>query len=295
MNQCGKKQNRVVVEIAGVVVAICSDRLEATVQLGNSYRDFFCDGEPEITLHLQYEGLPPIALRDEDRVFDSETVWRLFRIGGRNAIVLGAYDSGLPPYQIALFDDEIRRVEVYSEPVRRPDGMLPDPLGYLLSQVLMVCLLARARGLMVHACGIDDGGRGYLFAGNSTHGKSTMARLWAGRAAVLNDDRIVLRRREGRFWMYGTPWHGDYTAVSPAGVPLEKLFFLRHADRNRAQRVEPVTAASMLLSRCFLPLWDATGMEYTLDFCAGLAEAVPCYELGFVPDEDVMDFVRCVS
>jgi len=219
-------------------------------------------------------------------------------VEGKNIFVLRSPASGPLPYRIAVFDDDLRQGEVYSrvpDPEQSPDGLLPNPLEFPLSEVLMVCLLAQGRGLMVHACGIDDGGRGYLFAGNSTHGKTTMARLWKERAVVLNDDRIVLRRREGRFWMYGTPWHGDYSGVSPQGLPLEKVFFLRHAKTNAVRRVEGVTVASGILSRCFPPLWDAAGMNFTVDFCAQLAEAVPCYELDFVPDRSVVDFVRCVK
>jgi hypothetical protein len=78
-------------------------------------------------------------------------------------------------------------------------------------------------------------------------------------------------------------------------VPLEKVFFLRHAGDNWARRVEGVTAASMLLTRCFPPLWDAEGMGFSVDLCARLAEAVPCYELGFLPDERAVEYVRCVS
>jgi hypothetical protein len=103
----------------------------------------------------------------------------------------------------------------------------------------------------------------------------------------------VLRQRDGRFWMYGTPWHGEYSGVSPQGVPLERVFFLRHAPANAVRRVAGAAAASGLLTRCFPPLWDAAGMRYTLDFCAQLAAAVPFYDLGFLPDERVVDLVRC--
>jgi hypothetical protein len=51
----------------------------------------------------------------------------------------------------------------------------------------------------------------------------------------------------------------------------------------------------MLLARSFPPLSDADGMRFTLDFCAQLVDAVPCFELGFVPGKDVLDIVRCVS
>lgn len=80
---------------------------------------------------------------------------------------------------MAVFDNDFKHGEVYSripESGTSPDGLLGNPLEYPLAEVLMICLLAQGRGLMFHACGIDDNGRGYLFAGNSTHGKSTMGR-----------------------------------------------------------------------------------------------------------------------
>ena len=291
-------QKRIVVEIADIVFGISGDRPVETLQSEETYRDFLCTEDPEIIIHARYDGVPQILLRDEDRVFDSEMVWTLYRADGRNVFVLKSAVLGPSPYRIAVFDGDFRRGKVYSrapEPGETPDGLLPNPLEFPLSELLMMCLLARGRGLMVHACGIEDGGRGYLFAGNSTHGKSTMARLWQDEALILNDDRIVLRRREGRFWMYGTPWHGDYSGVSPQGVPLEKIFFLRHADANEVRRREDVAAASMLLTRCFPPLWDAEGMRFTLEFCGQLVADVPCYELGFVPDKNVLDLVRCVE
>jgi hypothetical protein len=95
--------------------------------------------------------------------------------------------------------------------------------------------------------------------------------------------------------MYGTPWHGDYTGVAPQGIPLEKIFFLNKGDVNSIQCLEGATAASKLLTRCFPPLWHEEGMSFTLDFCAQLVSDIPCYELDFMPDEDIVDFVRCAK
>lgn len=288
----------IVCQIAEIVFAVCSDRPMQSVRLEESYRDFLCAAEPDVTIRARYDGLPQIPLRVEDRVFDSEMIWSLYRIGGKNVFVFKSPALGPLPYRVAVFDPAFRCGEVYTralEPEWPTDGLLPSPLEFPLSEVLMVCLLAQGRGLMVHACGIDDGRCGYLFAGNSTHGKTTMARLWKDQAAILNDDRIVPRWHEGCFWMYGTPWHGEYSGVSPESVPLEKVFFLHHAEANEVHHCEDVTAASMLLARCFLPLWNAEGMRFTLDFCAQLVEAVPCYELSFVPEGSVVDFVRCVK
>jgi len=284
--------------IADISISVSGWKQAEPTGLRESLRVFLSDSEPDVTILFHAGPIPGLSLRDGDRLFDTGSPWALYRSGGHHVILLTSPAAGPEPYGVALFDEDFRKGDVYG---RIPDaelvagGLLPGSLEFPLSEVLMVCLLAKGRGLMVHACGIDDGGRGYLFCGNSTHGKTTMARLWQDGVTVLNDDRIVLRWKDGRFWMYGTPWHGDLVAVSPGGVPVEKVFFLRHAETNVLVPRTGAAASSMLLARAFPPLWDAEGMRFTLDFCARLTAEVPCYELGFVPDRTVLDLVRCAE
>ena len=289
--------NPLVFKIAEIVFALSRTPAVISPLIAGAYRDFLCAEEPQVSIQISYHGIPHMLLRDQSKVFDSELVWSLYEQDGKKAFALWSPSAGPRPYQLAIFKGDFSQGEIFhrSSKTRMAPKDIASSLGFPLSEVLMVCLLAQERGLMVHACGVDDGGRGYLFAGNSTHGKTTMARLWKGQARILNDDRIVLRQREGRLWMYGTPWHGEYSSVSPHGVPLAKIFFLRHNHANHIHQIAGATAASMLLARCFPPLWDAKGMHFTLDLCASLAETAPCYELGFTPDSSVVDFIRCVQ
>jgi hypothetical protein len=73
---------------------------------------------------------------------------------------------------------------------------------------------------------------------------------------------------------------------------LEKIFFLKHAKVSRVERIEGIDAASKLLVCSFPTFWDKKGMEFTLGFIDELVTEVPCYELGFVPDESVLDFIE---
>ncbi len=284
--------------IADIVFAITSDRQTGDIRIEDAYRDFLCGGKPDITIHADYDGIPLNIPGEGGKVFDSGSIWSLYHRGEENFFVLRSPIMGPHPYRIGVFDAGFRQGRVYFNhpaPGEQSDGLLPNPLEFPLSELLMICLLAQGKGLLVHACGVEDNGRGYLFAGNSTHGKSTIARIFKDRALILNDDRIVLRWRDNRFWMYGTPWHGDYSGTSPNGVPLEKILFLRHAAANTAELKEGASASTMLLARCFPTLWDADGMRFTLDFCAQLVTTIPCFELGFAPDINVVDFVRCVK
>jgi hypothetical protein len=170
-------------------------------------------------------------------------------------------------------------------------GIQPNRLELWVFQAFMTCLMGRGRGLMLHAAGVEVGGNGYLFAGHSNDGKSTLAGLWKGRGQVLNDDRVIVRRRENRFLLYGTPWHGDYGEVSYGGVPLRKVFFLNKAGHTGIQPVQGAEACAALIARSFAPLWDEEAMRFTLDFCARMISEIPCFELSFTPNESVIDFL----
>jgi hypothetical protein len=287
-----KDQERLRIDIAGIVFSIVSPRDEPVVQQ-KPYRNFLSVEKPEVCISASYNGLPRTVFRDSNLIFGSGGVWSLYRIDGQDAIVLGATPLGSVPYKIALFNKDIKQVAIYSEAEQLPSGLFPNPLEYPLSEILMICLLAQGRGLMVHACGIDVGGQGYLFAGNSTHGKSTIAKLWSeSGATVLNDDRIIVREKDGQFWMYGTPWHGDFNKVSSKALPIRKIFFLKQEEKNSAVPRKGVEAVSMLLTRAFPPLWDQNGMDYTLGLLDRIASKLPCYELHFLPDKRIIDFVR---
>ena len=153
--------------------------------------------------------------------------------------------------------------------------------------------LAQGTGVILHSCGIEVNERGYLFLGESGAGKSTLARLWDKKMGidVLSDDRIILRKTGGQFWMYGTPWHGEAKFISCRGVKLEKIFFLHHGQLNEVKNIHEAAAVQNLVTCAFPPFWDAKGMRIALALFSELASAVPCYRLDFRPDQSAIEFI----
>jgi hypothetical protein len=245
----------------------------------------------QITFHVHRDYISDIP--HKLKVFDSGSAWSIFSHGGRYFLQDNNFTSDLLPETLIMLSPDLRGGEIYLKNTSPDHSLYSDFFGYPLNQILTIILLSSRNGIVVHACGIDDGGRGYLFLGNSTNGKSTIAKLWHDRGAtVLNDDRIIVRERDGVFWMYGTPWHGTFAETALRALPVEKIFFLKHGNKNRLLPKAGSKAVSMLLTRSFPTFWDRAGMEQALGLMDRMVGALPCYELHFLPDGEVIDFIR---
>lgn len=282
--------------IGGVNLGIVYDGSVAEINLGDAYQDFVVDGTPDVVLAVCPGELPHLTYLE--RLFDADGIWHLDRIAnGQLVFSCRTFSPDASSRFVAVIGRDLRSAINYLEDDPKSPELLRHLLPAPLGQVLLVSILSHGCGSLLHACGVIDQGQGILFAGTSGAGKSTLARLWGGRKdiTVLSDDRIVVRKHEKRFWMYGTPWHGDAKAHSPQKAPLDRVFVVRHAAQNQCARLHSMEAVPALVVRSFSPLWDESGMEATLGLFAELTEVIPCYELGFVADESVIDFVRGIS
>jgi hypothetical protein len=279
------------IEIAAIIISVISDGCDWAFMEGDACERFIAtNGRPEVVLCAHYGDIPKCNL--VKKIFDSGSTWSLHRAGRKRILRLGSLAAGSLPSKIAVLEPDFRSGDIYIR-AHEPASFL-NPLIYPLNEILMVNLLSLGRGGMFHACGIKDNGQGILFVGASGAGKSTLANLWKKEkdVTILSDDRIIIRRKDGKFWAYGTPWHGDAKVCSPERAPLEKIFFLQHAKVSKVERIEGIDAASKLLVCSFPTFWDKKGMEFTLGFIDELTREVPCYELGFVPNKTVIDFVK---
>jgi len=277
-------------EIAGIGLSFLFDQNLSEFGVEDIYYEFITDIRPETKLRVHHDSFPQRSMGK--KIFDSGSTWALYRDQGKYVLQDSSFDSDSLPNQLVILESDFKSGDIYIND-KLFKNLLLDPLGFPLNQVLMILLLSRCKGVMLHACGIDDRGYGYLFLGNSGHGKSTIARLWSeNQATVLNDDRIIVREINGELLMYGTPWPGDFKEVSSKGLPIRKLFFLRHGEKNSAVPKKGREAVLMLLTRCFPPIWDKKGMEYTMGLFHRMVNKVPCYEFSFEPDRKIVDFVK---
>jgi hypothetical protein len=279
--------------IADITIDLFPLEPEMKLQVEDATKDFLVDEtEANVRVGACWKDLSGTTW--SEKVFDSGSVWQLYRENGSHIFRFSWPAHGNIPHKIACFNQELTCGEVY---LHRPFFNLAQsvyPLAHPLDELLIINLLARGRGVEIHACGvIDPSGNGHLFAGQSGAGKSTTARLWQKQdgITVLSDDRIILRKLDGEIWMYGTPWHGDAKLAFPARAPLKRVYFLKHWQENELIPIKGTYAAARLFACSFPPFYSREGLDFTLGFLGEVTKDIPCYELRFVPDQHVVDFI----
>lgn len=227
-------------------------------------------------------------------IFDSGGLWSVFGEKSGYRFFFSSSALGAGPYKSAWFNAEFTKGEVSLFRPYFDAEQAIYPLEYPLDELLMIHRLARGEGVEIHGLGVrDEAGRGHLFVGHSGAGKSTLARLWLREpsALVLSDDRIILREREGRLWMYGTPWHGDAGIASPEAAPLCGAYLIEHGTRPELNPIAKGRAVAELLARSFVPHYSAEAMDFTLGFLARVTRETPCFTFRFFPDQTAVEAI----
>ena len=99
-------------------------------------------------------------------------------------------------------------------------------------------------GLMLHSSCVVVDGYAYLFSGPCGMGKSTHTAKYLKTfpdAVIINDDKPALRRIDGRWYAYGTPWCGKDGINVNARAPIAGICFLHRGD-SLINRISPLEA-----------------------------------------------------
>ncbi len=272
-----------------------------------AYQSFFrkvnknVNSDPiEINVRLESGNMP--NTKALTKIFDSGLSWSMFQEDEVYWIARNPPNYKTPLW-VARFNRDITEVTVYcgKKLISKRDGkrVVSNPVRYPLDQLLLMYILAQNKGALVHAAGMNLDGKGFIFPGKSGAGKSTLSRQFNSRKdpekVVISDDRMVIRKIDGAFKAYGTPWPGEEGTALNKSMPLSGIFFLRHAahgTRNKIKEIKPKKALEKLLPVTSIPWYDREVMPKVLQFCEDLISDVPCFELHFTPGFEVVKLME---
>ena len=146
-------------------------------------------------------------------------------------------------------------------------------------------------GMMLHSSAVEYDGYAYLFSGPSGMGKSTHTGLWCSvfdSARVINDDKPALRRIDGVWHAYGTPWSGKTRLNINTKVKVAGICFLERGKENKIRRLSQKEAIINIIAQTTRKKLTEVNMNALLNTVEQLLLDVPVFEMECLPDVDAV-------
>ncbi len=127
----------------------------------------------------------------------------------------------------------------------------------LILQKLCCTVLESYDGFFFHSSSVMVDGNAYVFSAPSGTGKSTHTALWrkyfGDKAVMINDDKPIIRKHNGLFYIYGTPWMGKTNIGNNIKAPVKAIYFLEQSKENSAVKVSTGSVFKEILEATVVP------------------------------------------
>lgn len=224
-----------------------------------------------------YEVQDGFFLRQVFRLSKGETLWRYVRKSSGEVLLSYIVDSAWS--QVTLCED-------YSNTAGH---MAFEYLGYIFP----ACGL-KMDMLTFHGVLLEYKGYGLIISASSGTGKTTHARLWQDEkhALILNGDRAVCRKIEGKWTGFGLPWSGTSGEQINRSVPIKIVVVLERKEVNRAFPISGEEALAGVLSNLQWPTWDVQLTGKAMDLLDDFLRHVSVIRLQCRPDKEAVEVLE---
>lgn len=187
------------------------------------------------------------------------------------------------PYLIEKPDKVDIIISSYRDHMKERQPLLSDDdAEYMGTGASFHKQLLNFEGFRLHSSAVVVDGKAYLFSAPSGTGKSTHTSLWMrlfrDKAYILNDDKPSVRRIDGKWYAFGSPWSGKNDISANACVPLAGICMIERGAENEIRPYEAREAVRKLITQLNRP----KAAEYRiklLELLDGFIQDVPIWRL----------------
>lgn len=281
MNTKGLEFN---VVIADVVLHVFS---EHEIELEDGYMPFLAENATSEKIEVEcFQGLLDVDLSEMPLLFEArneeQRFYSIYTSGDGYCFAIYNQQTKDEIQQIAYLNATFDYWKIYSTTA--------VSLKYPMGPIIMHYLTLYTDAVLMHASCAFDGQKARMFSGFSGVGKSTISGIWAKAGAqIINDDRLVIRKINGEFFVYNTPM---YYVDSSKKALLNSIYLIKHSPVNVLKPLKGALAVSRVMAFCIQNNFDKSFIDRRLKFFSELCQAVSVAELGFVPDQEVVTFIK---
>lgn len=279
--------NAICINIAEFSIKLFSD---SVIELEEGYLPFVRNDEDQnLDIRIQCIAGLPAKYFESEPVFEAENevqkFYSIYKKDAGLAFVIYNQQTKNEIQQIAFLDKSFTCWKIYS--VASENKLLP--LKYPMGPIIMHYMTLKSDAVMMHASCAFDGEKARVFTGFSGAGKSTMSKIWSEAGnLIINDDRLIVRKQDDGFYVYNTPM---YYRDIPKKAKLNSVFLISHSPENRIKKLDGALAISKVMAFSIQNNFDRQFIQDRLNLFTQLCSQIGVYELGFVPDESVVNFI----
>ena len=135
---------------------------------------------------------------------------------------------------------------------------------------------------------------GIIISAPSGTGKTTHARLWRDikNALIINGDRAVCQKVEGKWNGIGFPWSGTSGEQINRSVPLKAIVVLERSNENLAYKIRDLEAFGAVIPHILCPIWDVELAGKAIDLLNDFLHNIPVIRLQCRPDPDSVEVLE---
>lgn len=150
------------------------------------------------------------------------------------------------------------------------------------------------KAFLLHSSFISWQNNGILFTAPSGTGKSTQADLWKKYedADIYNGDRTIIRKIEGKYYGFGSPYAGSSGIYRNESAPIKAIVVIEQGPDNVIRRLHGREAFLPLFRETLMNTWNKEYMEKMTDLLMDAACQIPVYHLSCRPDQDAVNTVK---
>lgn len=247
------------------------------------------EGLEEIRFRGCFKELEPY---DEYEKIIENYAFDLINVNGEKLIV---YHWAYCKMAFAIWPERINANEVntcYFNPKLMENNIINADWFFGLIGLHKVLLQKNAP--IMHASYIDYKGEGILFSAPSQTGKSTQAHLWneyCG-AEIINEDRVLLREKNGVWNAYGFPCCGSSNICVNRTLPIRVIVILRQGNINKIESLSFSDKIRSLLTAVEVYQWDSEEIQSALEIVNWIVSMVDVVQLTCKPDIDAVKVLK---
>ena len=141
--------------------------------------------------------------------------------------------------------------------------------------------LTNYNAFVFHASVVEYEGRAYAFTAKSGTGKSTHSLLWLdcfNGSRIINGDKPIIRLKDNKFFVYGTPWCGKEGFNVNSSAELSAICFIERNVDNNITKIDSGEALGRIFNQLLIPK-DKKAADKFLYLLDILLTKMDCYLL----------------